>query len=156
MQVRTPASPLRVLVVDDSVDMCTTTARLVELWGHDARIAGDGPAALARAAEYRPDVVLLDLGLPGMDGCEVARRLRIQMAPSQPLVVSLSGYTGAEYSRRALEAGCTLHWIKPAEPEELRLLLDAQKRARDSNATTEWTANNPASDTLLAATFPER
>jgi len=111
--------------------MCASTAMLLRLWGHDAREAADGPTALAEAAEYYPDVVLLDLGLPGMDGYEVARRLRQQMGPSQPLMVSMSGHAGTEQRRRALEAGCNLHWIKPAEPEELCRLLESRKRARD-------------------------
>src|SRR5258708_26066193 len=106
MTARAPAAPLRVLIVDDSADMCASTAMLVKMWGFDARVAGDGPTALADAAEYHPDVVLLDLGMPGMDGYEVARRLRQQMGPSQLLMVSMSGHAGTEPRRRALDAGC--------------------------------------------------
>jgi CheY-like chemotaxis protein len=143
MNTCAPVAPLRVLVVDDSADMCASMAMLLELWGHDARVASDGPAALENAAEYGPDVILLDLGMPGMDGYEVAMRLRQQLGAAQPLLVSMSGHGGAEQRRRALDAGCDLHWVKPAEPDELRRLLESRQRARDARElVTDCTRKN--------------
>jgi CheY-like chemotaxis protein len=113
----------RVLVVDDCPDTTATLQLLLRFWGHEARVAHDGPAALALAAAFRPDVVLLDLGLPGMDGYEVARRLRERTDSGRLLVVVLSGYGRDEDRRRSLEAGCDLHWVKPPDSELLRRLL---------------------------------
>jgi len=129
MNVHVANRPLRVLVVDDSADTRDTTALLLRLWGHDASVAEDGTTALDVFATFGPDVVLLDLGLPGMDGFEVARSLRRMPSPRRPLVVSLSGYAGEEYRQRAIEAGCDLYWIKPAAPAALEELLQAQKAA---------------------------
>ena len=93
---RTAAGPAgrrcRVLVVDDNVDAADALASLLERDGHEVRRAHDGPAALAAAAAFRPDVVVLDIGLPGMDGYEVARRLRRQARPGKPLLVAVTGY----------------------------------------------------------------
>ena len=122
MEDRTAVCPLRVLVVEDSSDARESTALLFRLWGCDTRVAADGAAALVIAADYRPDIILLDIGLPGMDGLEVARRLRGLAATARPLVVSVSGYAAEEDHRRALEAGCDLAWAKPADPEDLRRL----------------------------------
>src|SRR5947209_5383930 len=95
MADRMTDSPLRVLVVEDCPDARDTTALLLQAWGCDTSVAADGPAALGAVADHRPDVVLLDLGLPGMHGLEVARRLRRSApGPDRPLLVSLSGYAG--------------------------------------------------------------
>jgi CheY-like chemotaxis protein len=118
--------------VDDYPDTRDTLALLLRLWGHDTRVAGDGPEALQLAVAYRPDVVLLDLALPGMDGFEVARQLRLQDSPSRLFVVSVSGYVRDEDRRHSLEAGCDQHWSKPVDPDALRRLLAswaAQDRA---------------------------
>src|SRR5260370_35333328 len=89
--------PLRVLVVDDCPDTTASLAQLLRLWGHDVRVAGDGLEALAAAAAFRPDVILLDLGLPGLDGCGVARRLRRAGGPGRALVGAPSaGGRGAD------------------------------------------------------------
>jgi CheY-like chemotaxis protein len=119
--------PLRVLVIDDCPDTTASMTQLLRLWGHEARVAGDGPGGLAAAAAFRPDVVLLDLGLPGLDGFEVARLLRRDEGPRRALVVALSGYGQEQDRRHSLEAGCDLHWTKPADPEALRLLLESRR-----------------------------
>jgi CheY-like chemotaxis protein len=119
-----PSRPrLRVLVVDDCPDTISSMTRLLQLWGYDTRAAMDGPAALELAAQFRPGVILLDLGLPGMDGCEVARRLRGMPGEGRPVVMSLTGYVGEEERRRSLAAGCDRHLVKPVELETLRGLL---------------------------------
>src|SRR5205814_10397951 len=90
---------LRVLVVDDNGDAAASLALLLETWSHDVRTARDGPAALAEANVFRPDVVLLDIGLPGMDGYEVAQHLRGPTRLTKALVVAVTGY-GQDEDRR--------------------------------------------------------
>lgn len=120
--VMTAVRSLRVLVVDDNVDASQTLSDLLEIWGHETRVAFDGHGALAVAAEFGPDVVLLDIGLPGLDGYEVARRLRSFRAPS-PILVAVTGYGQEEDQRRAAEAGFRHHLTKPVEPSVLERLL---------------------------------
>jgi two-component system CheB/CheR fusion protein len=118
-----PVRSLRVLVVDDNVDAATTLASLLEKDGHDVRRAHDGPGALLEADAFCPDAVVLDLGLPGMDGFEVARRLRLRATDTKPLLVAVSGYGRDEDRRRARVAGFDHHLIKPAELSALRQAL---------------------------------
>jgi CheY-like chemotaxis protein len=122
------SASLRVLVVDDCPDTTWSLALLLQTWGHDPIVAHDGPTALALAREFQPDVILLDLALPGMDGCEVASRLRSQENGDRLYLLSVSGYGREEDRHRALQAGCNDHWIKPVEPETLRHLLASLKR----------------------------
>jgi PAS domain S-box-containing protein len=121
-KIQNPKST-RVLVVEDNRDAAATLADLLELWGCEARVAHDGPAALAAAAEFRPDVILLDIGLPGLDGYQVARRLRESPGLGSARLVALSGYGDLEHRRRAEAAGFHHHLTKPVEPEALRRLL---------------------------------
>jgi CheY-like chemotaxis protein len=114
---------LRVLVVDDDADTRETLARLVRAWGHEAVSAEDGLAALRAAAASPPDVVLLDLRLPRVDGYEVARRLHQRATPKRPFVITLTGSGAAEARRRAAEAGADVHLLKPADPGVLERLL---------------------------------
>jgi CheY-like chemotaxis protein len=121
----TGSSLLRVLIVDDCVDTTETLALLLELWGHETCMAHDGFAALEMAKLCAPDVVLLDIGLPGLDGWEVARRLRERVGPGELIVAALTGY-GREADRlRAKEIGIDYFLIKPVEPDELRRVLAA-------------------------------
>jgi signal transduction histidine kinase/CheY-like chemotaxis protein len=115
--------PLRVLVVDDNADTADTLATLLELEGHQVKLAHDGPTALAAAATFRPDAVVLDLGLPGMDGFEVARRLRDRTGGNGPVLVAVSGYGQDEDRNRARLAGFDHHLVKPAEIGTLASLL---------------------------------
>jgi signal transduction histidine kinase len=112
----------RVLVVDDNRDAADSLAQLVSLLGHDVDVAYDGPTAIARARERRPDVVLCDLGLPGMTGYDVARALRDLHAAGVRLV-AVSGYGQPEDVREAAEAGFDRHVAKPADPSVLEQLL---------------------------------
>ena len=120
-----PPSSRRVLVVDDNHDAVESLALLLELWGHDVRSAYDGPTALAIAAEYSPDTVLLDIGLPGMNGYELARCLRDLAGPRSLLLVAITGYGQDEDRQRAQEAGIDYHLVKPVEAAELLKLLTA-------------------------------
>jgi CheY-like chemotaxis protein len=90
---------------------------------HEVHTAGDGPAALRAAEAFRPEVVLLDIGLPQMDGYEVARRLREQTGVKRALVVALTGYGQEEDRRRTREAGFDAHLVKPADLADLQRLL---------------------------------
>jgi CheY-like chemotaxis protein len=108
--------------VDDNRDAAETLAELVSMLGHDVDVAFDGPSALRLAEEHRPDLVLCDIGLPGMDGYEVARHLR-ERAGADVRLVALSGYAQPEDIARALEAGFDLHVAKPPDPERLTGLL---------------------------------
>ena len=114
----------RLLVVDDNVDAADSTAILLREWGHEVSIANDGTRALERAAEFKPDVILLDIGLPDMSGYELAPRLRALPAlPKEVFLVAITGY-GAEHDRlRAGEAGFNRHMTKPVELEALKDLL---------------------------------
>jgi signal transduction histidine kinase len=119
--------PLRVLVVDDNVDGAQSLGLLLGLIGHEARVVHDGPQALEAAAAFRPEVVLLDIGLPrGMDGYEVARRLRAQPGLETASLVALTGYGGEEERAHAREAGFSAHFVKPVDLEVLGKLLDQQ------------------------------
>jgi PAS domain S-box-containing protein len=113
----------RVLVVEDNRDAAETVAELLALWGHDVRIIPDGSTAVETALAYDPDVVLLDIGLPGIDGYEVARRLRARRELAQSLIIALTGYGQAEDRERAREAGFDYHLVKPVDPDALRDLL---------------------------------
>jgi CheY-like chemotaxis protein len=123
-----PAGECRVLVVDDNVDSAQSMSLLLGLEGYQVECAYDGEEALVRAAQFRPHVVLLDLGLPRFSGYEVARRLRGEAGPPvdpSVLLVAVSGY-GRERDRQAArEAGFDLHLTKPADPDEvLRVLAE--------------------------------
>lgn len=107
--------PLRVLAVDDNVDANKVLATYLNALGHDVRTACDGPTGLSAALDYRPDVVLLDIGLPGMDGYEVAKRLREQSILGHVVLVAMSGY-GQEAARQHSHAvGFDHHLVKPAD-----------------------------------------
>ncbi|WP_441286631.1 ATP-binding protein [Sorangium sp. KYC3313] len=118
------ARKLRVLIVEDNVDAASTLADALLALGQEVWIAGDGPRALKAAAEHRPDLVLLDIGLPGMDGYEVARRLREAELCSGALV-ALTGYGQASDRRRAEAAGFDAHFVKPMSLDALAGVVDA-------------------------------
>jgi CheY-like chemotaxis protein len=111
-----PTKPsVRVLVVDDNVDTVTTLALLVQESGHDVRTAYDGSAVLEAALDYRPSVVLLDIGLPGLNGFEVAKRLRQQPALQNAVLVAMTGYGRESDRQRSQEAGFDHHLVKPGD-----------------------------------------
>jgi CheY-like chemotaxis protein/two-component sensor histidine kinase len=113
----------RVLVVDDNRDAADSLTMLLRSKGHDVRVAYDGPAALAAAGAFGPDLVLLDLGMPGMDGYEVARRLRGMPAFAGRVIAALTGWGQEADRRRTREAGFDHHLVKPVDPAELETLL---------------------------------
>jgi CheY-like chemotaxis protein len=121
-----------VLVVDDNGDAADSLALLVNLWGHRVRVCYDGPGALQLAREYQPDVVFLDLGLPGLSGYEVARRLRNEPA----LLVALTGNDPEQDGGRCQEAGFDLHLTKPVDVGVLQELLARLGRSPPSEDAT--------------------
>lgn len=120
---RKTRSPKRVLVVEDNIDAARTTALLVADMGHNAQYAINGYAALEIARKFRPEVVLLDLGLPGLDGFEVCRRLRSDAELRSVKVVVITGYAGDEYREHAEAAGCDMHLVKPVPAKTLEEIL---------------------------------
>jgi PAS domain S-box-containing protein len=132
----TTASGLRLLVVDDSHDVAKSLAMLLRLRGHEVRVAHDGPTALEIAREFHPDVVFLDIGMPRMDGNEVARRVRESPGLENVVLAALTGWGQPEDRRRTAEAGFNHHLVKPPDPRALdRILQDAQRFA--SGVTSE-------------------
>lgn len=107
--------PLRVLVVDDNADSAESLAVLLRLLGHEVQTAGDGPGALAVLRGFPADLLLCDIGLPGMSGYEVAQQVRADPSPYKPILVAVTGYGSDEDRRRALEAGFQEHVVKPPE-----------------------------------------
>ena len=116
------AQHLRVLVVDDNSDTVETTELLLRLWGHDVAVARNGPSALSAAAEHKPDVVLLDLAMPGMDGFKVADAIRKIVVPC-PHFIAVSGCGRPEDVARCLNEGFHCHCLKPVEPDRLQSML---------------------------------
>ncbi len=114
----------KVLVVDDNRDSAETVAKLLEIMGHQVRTARDGFEALDATKQFAPEVVLLDIGLPGLDGYELARQLREQPDFGSRVLVALTGYGQEEDRRRSKEAGFDFHLVKPVDPETLLALID--------------------------------
>ena len=114
--------PRRVLVVEDNPDTRETLRSLLRGWGHEVEVAGDGAQGLAKALGWRPEVAVLDIGLPRLDGYEVARRVRPAIG-GEVRLIALTGYGAAEDRERAFAAGFDHHLTKPADPEELRRLV---------------------------------
>ncbi len=123
-------SPRRILVVDDNVDTAQSMALLLRLKGHQVEVAHDGPAALEAARSFEPEVVLLDIGLPGLDGYEVAKRLREEARLAKALLVALTGYGQEEDRRRARYAGFDHHFTKPVDPTVLYKLISGAPARR--------------------------
>ncbi len=125
-----PPAPPRVLVVDDNRDCADSLALLLKLWGYAPAVAYDGPSALALASADPLAAALLDIGLPGMDGCEVARRLRAMPGAARALLVAVTGRGQDEDVRRCYEAGIDLHFVKPYDTVELWRALSSAVPAR--------------------------
>jgi two-component system CheB/CheR fusion protein len=118
-----PVAPRRILIVDDNTDAAESTALLLGLDGHEVQVAADGPSALVRAKEFRPDIVLLDIGLPEMDGYDVARRLRATSGFANTLLIAHSGYAGEAHFQRVKQAGFDHYLVKPASISQLNELI---------------------------------
>lgn len=100
---------------------------LLEMWGHDVAYAYDGPSALERAEQWQPEAVFLDIGLPGMDGYEVAERLRELPQSKDAVLIAITGYGQEDDRLRSRRAGIDHHLVKPVAPDTLRNLIDSLK-----------------------------
>ena len=126
-----PASaPSRILVVDDLMASAETLMTLLEMEGFEVKVANEGHSALKIAQDFRPDVVLLDIGLPGMNGFEVAHQLRSQPASRDALLIALTGYGEAESRTRSAQAGFDFHMVKPADMNLLLSMIADPQEAR--------------------------
>ena len=122
-----PVAPSRrVLVIEDNPDARDALCALLRIWGHRVETAGDGPRGFELALETRPDIVIVDIGLPGLDGYHVAHGLRAALGAGAVFLVALTGYGQPDDRQRALEAGFDVHLVKPVAPE---VLAEALARA---------------------------
>jgi CheY-like chemotaxis protein len=123
LPAKVPAPGLRVLVAEDHADSAASLALLLRIWGHEVQAAHEGPTALEMARAFSPNVILLDLGMPGMDGWQVAEQFHKQPAQKRPLLIAVTGY-GQEADRcRSQQAGIDLHLLEPVDLDQLRGLL---------------------------------
>ena len=123
-RVSPPAAGLHVLIVEDNEDGRESLRELLELWGHKVSVAGSGPEGVEMAFAVRPEVALIDIGLPGLDGNEVARRIRSILDEDEMSLIAMTGYGQPEDRRRALQAGFDRYLVKPVDPAVLSQLLN--------------------------------
>jgi CheY-like chemotaxis protein len=122
--IEAPAvKPRRILIVDDNVDALITMAMLLRARGHEVQTAQSGEAALASISANDPEIALLDIGLPGMDGYELARRLRAEPASANMILIAVTGYGQDDDRQRTRQAGYDFHFVKPVNLTELEDLL---------------------------------
>jgi two-component system CheB/CheR fusion protein len=126
--------PRRILIVDDNADAARMLARLLQMGGHEVEVTYDGPSALELVRASQPDLVLLDIGLPGMDGYEVARQIRQRDELEGTLLVALTGYGQAEDRQRAFAVGFDEHLVKPVSPQDLEPLFGRVQPKRQRSA----------------------
>ncbi len=144
--------PASILLVEDNVDAAEALAELLRLWGHEVEVAHDGADAVRVAQERRPDVVLLDIGLPGMDGYQVAGALRALPDLHAALIVALTGYGQESDRQRSRQAGFDNHLVKPVDLEELRrLVAGAQRPSARRERGLLWAPASPASSIRQAS-----
>lgn len=114
----------RVLLVDDNCDLAVSTAALLALWGHESQIVDNGKDAVAAALSFKPDVVLLDIGLPELDGFEVAKLMRAEASLSGVRLIAMTGYAQERDRMRTQESGFDAHLVKPVEPDTLQAMIE--------------------------------
>jgi CheY-like chemotaxis protein len=120
-----PAAPKRILVADDNRDGAETMGMLLKLSGHEVLLAHSGAEALELAMRERPDIAVLDIGMPDLSGYEVAKRIRREAWGAQIKLIAVTGWGQAEDKRRALAAGFDHHLTKPVDPSQLEALFTA-------------------------------
>jgi CheY-like chemotaxis protein len=121
--------PRRVLIVDDNSDAAATLEVLLKSLGHETRVVHTGINALAAVPEFKPEIVLLDIGLPDIDGYEVARRLRALQTGRSFRIVAVTGWDQEADKRRSAEAGFDMHLVKPVAPADLEKALTQRNGA---------------------------
>jgi CheY-like chemotaxis protein len=127
-----PAGVRRVLVVDDNVDAAESTAAFLRLEGHEVKTVNDGNEALSSVRVFAPHVIVLDIGLPGIDGYAVARRLRGEGDTSHALLIALTGYGQKDDRERATEAGFDYHFVKPTDPRQIQAAIEQGRPAKEA------------------------
>jgi CheY-like chemotaxis protein len=131
---RAASAPRRILIVDDNRDSAESLGLMFTLAGHTVKVVHDGGAASPAAEEFKPDVILLDIGLPDMDGYHVARALRENGATRETLIVATTGFGRQEDVRKSREAGIDEHMTKPIDPD---LLMEYIERGRATRSAAE-------------------
>ena len=119
-----PHASHRILLVDDNVDFAASLAMLLQGMGHNVRVAHEATAALAAAAQFRPEFAFIDIGLPVVNGYELARQLRAEPACAATILIAISGWSQEQDRRQAEEAGFALHLVKPVEFARIRSVLE--------------------------------
>jgi two-component system OmpR family response regulator len=137
MAVPDECGGLRILVVDDNVDYSTTMAMLLRVWGHHAKIASNGSEAIDAAWADKPDVVLLDIGLPGVHGYDVARQLSGIRTTKTPLIIAVTGFSKEADQQNSVDAGIDLHLLKPVDPDQLQAILRMFQTQIQASATED-------------------
>ncbi|HEX9940495.1 MAG TPA: ATP-binding protein [Thermoanaerobaculia bacterium] len=130
-----PEGGLHVLIVEDNEDGRESLRELLEIWGHEVSVAGTGPEGIERAFSGRPHVALIDIGLPGLDGNEVARRIRSVLGGDEISLIAMTGYGQPEDRRRALQAGFDRYLVKPVDPTVLLQLLNEVRHRGEARQT---------------------
>src|SRR5581483_11198816 len=126
--MESPTSARRVLIIDDYPDTVESLGIVLQLAGFEVEVAHDGPTALAVLARFRPAAVVLDIGLPGMDGWEVARAIRASDHAADTLIIAVSGHATQRHIDGSLAAGCDKHLVKPVNADDLVHLLNTTQR----------------------------
>ncbi|HUQ75408.1 MAG TPA: response regulator, partial [Burkholderiales bacterium] len=127
----------RVLVVDDNVDAAESTAAFLRLEGHEVKTVSDGNEALSSVHVFAPHVVVLDIGLPGLDGYAVARRLREDGHTSHALLIALTGYGAREDREKALASGFDFHFVKPTDPRQIQHAIEQGRQNREGSVSNQ-------------------
>ena len=136
---------LHVLVVDDNRDAADSLCMLLRLWGYDCLVAYDGAAGLQAACDYRPDCLLIDIAMPGLDGYTLARRVRAQPGLDDAKLVALTAFSDETHVRRSQEAGFHFHLVKPTEPLEIKRIMNMlNELIRLASGAEEMTRQNVA------------
>ncbi|HYH45527.1 MAG TPA: response regulator [Thermoanaerobaculia bacterium] len=126
------------LIVDDDEDMIEIFSEFLRLWGHETRTVGEATMAVVTALAFLPEVVLLDLSMPVLDGCEIARRMRRHGSLHDTFLVAVTGHGLQRDVDRALAAGFDMHLLKPVDPQQLRALLTERPLRRAGAARVHW------------------
>lgn len=117
---------LRILVVEDNEDAANSFSEILKLWGHDVRVAYDGLEALCIVTSFRPDVIITDIGLPGLDGYQLAERMRRKPETKNSYMIALTAYSDPVFRRRSKMVGIKHHFAKPPDLDEIRKILAAR------------------------------
>ena len=119
------------MIVDDHEEIRTSLTRLARGWGHEVAVAADGSSALSLAEAFQPECAIVDLSMPGMNGIDLARRLRQRFPPTQLRLIALSGYAGEDIRKACLAAGFDAYLVKPGDTAALEQLLGRDRTSSD-------------------------